>query len=344
METRVSDKGITRFLFGAVTLIIVVLSGLGAPEPYRRSSGLTPRKSPSDEGSETAAAGLTREDMTITDRPGTQPHARLPVTAPGTQRVYASHDSLPYGSTAGLPGGPGNRTDTPGDSGRRTKYAILINGDDEPRHRHNICEAYYTLRDHLGFEDRNLFVLSTSNPRPQGAGHDSALLDGSATKRRMGQVVEHLCGLADDNDLLIVYVTGHGRRSQGYSRICLHGEEMTSAEYRDLLERTPFEAIVSITDQCFSGGFPEELASSAKRIIAVSEAAATDTTCCNVYSRAFWWALRTEHADANKDGRVSVKEAHEHAMKEHKDYFGNRFRDEDGRYICTREEDDIILN
>lgn len=218
----------------------------------------------------------------------------------------------------------------------RQKYAIIINGDYSYVHHYNVLNAYNILRDKLSYDDDRIFILSGNNPREAISKENPCLRNRAAARHNIEQLVGTLSAAVDGNDLVVFYLTGHGIRVGDRSYACISGGIISSKEYRELLERIPAGLVISITDQCYSGGFTEELATSHGPFAAVSETNSTETTFCKYYSRSFWEAFADEDADRNHDGRISLGEAHEQAMIEHRDSLR---RGIDGQYYSSSGEE-----
>ncbi len=193
------------------------------------------------------------------------------------------------------------------------KYALLINGDGEVRHKRNILRAYQTLRK-LGFEDANILVLSTEDPRTRrtcSAGQRPTL-------KHLEDTMDRLAGVLTSADLLVVYGTGHGDFYEGESTLGLWRDELYASELRDEVEALPARAVI-VMDQCYSGGFLDAFKGTNARVISMATVDSRHETDCYYFARAFWDSfLHPEQADANHDGKTSVHEAFETALKMHK--------------------------
>src|SRR3989338_7396138 len=104
----------------------------------------------------------------------------------------------------------------------RRKYALILNGDYSDLHKGNVTESYNSLK-YLGFEDENIYILSSNTPRTE----NNFTISAHATKDNLPKVIEHLEKRLDNNDLLIIYMTGHGSRGIDESTLVLEKYEPT---------------------------------------------------------------------------------------------------------------------
>lgn len=222
------------------------------------------------------------------------------------------------------------------------RYAILLNGDTERRHKDNIAEAYRTLRA-LGFEGRRIFVLSARDRR---AGLLAETLRLPAVRSNVGRVLDEVGIEIRKGDLLVVYGTGHGDiTDDGEGYLALRRGELWPDELREELERLPGDSVV-VMDQCFSGAFADVFRGTQRRAIVISSVDARHETDCEYFAPAFWDAfLHPEKADRNHDGKTSVREAFEVAIEAHRrGLAGDPDLKADGSYHAFNGFADALLN
>lgn len=194
------------------------------------------------------------------------------------------------------------------------KYALLVNGDTERRHKRNVVSAYRTLRS-LGFEAERMYVLSPKDarvPLPAGARRLAPL------PAEFARVMTELAAKVERGDLVLLYGTGHGDSEDGESLLELRRGEVWAQDLADQIGRLRGDVVV-IMDQCYSGGFADALEGVKNRVIVVSTVDGAHPTDCTAFARTFWSSfLKPERADANHDGKTSVREAFEAATKAHR--------------------------
>ena len=222
------------------------------------------------------------------------------------------------------------------------KYAILLNGDTERRHKENVAEAYRTLRA-LGFQARNICVLS---PRDRRAGLLPETLRLAPVRTNLAPAFDAVGAEIRRGDLLVVYGTGHGDITEdGEGYLALRHGEFWPDELREELERLPADPVV-IMDQCFSGAFADGLRGTQHRAIVITTVDARHETDCEYFAPAFWRAfLHPEKADRNRDGKTSVREAFEVAIEAHHNGLaGDKDLSADGSYHAFNGFADALLN
>lgn len=245
------------------------------------------------------------------------------------------------GCGAGSPGRSPCRT-ARAEPRRPEKYAILLNGDTERRHKDNIAEAYRTLRA-LGFEGRHIFVLS---PRDRRAALLSETLRLAPVASNVGRALDRVGAEIRRGDLLLVYGTGHGDiTDDGEGYLALRRGELWPDELRDELERLPADTVV-VMDQCFSGAFADAFQGTQHRAIVISTVDARHETDCEYFTPAFWGSfLHPEKADRNRDGKTSVREAFELAIQAHREGLaGDKELTAGGSYHAFNGFSDTLLN
>lgn len=224
-------------------------------------------------------------------------------------------------------------------------YAVIISGGYDMANNWqrywNDCSAIYSaLVDVYNYEDDHIYTImsdgtSTANDRRISGGYDSSPLDldgdgdndiqFSATRANITAVFNTLSGLLDSDDYLFIFVTDHGDQESGQDAlIYLWGETIRDDQFATEVNKVNAGEISIVMEQCYSGGFVDDLAS-LNRVIAT--ACDFDETSCGMgyytYDEfVFDWiaAVAGEDpngnavdADANNDGFVSMLEAFNYA-------------------------------
>ena len=221
------------------------------------------------------------------------------------------------------------------------KYAVLVNGDSEQRHKQNVARAYTTLRA-LGFDAAHIFVIS-----PPDRHHilPRASLRLAPAPDNFWRVMDDLTGAVAQGDLLVVYGTGHGSTDHGDSLLELRRGELWPADLREEIDQYHGNSVI-VMDQCYSGGFVDAFDGTKSRTILISSVDSRHPTDCTQFARTFWEAfLHPELADRNGDGRTSVREAFDAAVKAHEQALaGDPELRSNGAYRCFNGFDDALLN
>lgn len=194
------------------------------------------------------------------------------------------------------------------------KYALIVNGDVERRHKLNAVNAWRTLRT-LGFSEKNVFVLTAPDRRIR---LPRELVRLRPSVAQYAEAFDTLAASAKPGDIVVIYGTGHGDTSEeGESFLELGRDELWAFDLRDDVDSLTSDTVV-IMDQCFSGGFTDAFEGTRSRAIVISTVDAKHPTECSYFAEAFWGAfLHPEQADANRDGRTSVREAFNVAIAAH---------------------------
>jgi len=242
-----------------------------------------------------------------------------------------------------------------------SNYAVLINGgynvaNGSPTYWNDMSAMYKTLKNTYGYTDENIFVLNSDGTDPANDmkvltdyydgdyhGHyyaSSALdLDGdsvsdidyAATPSNLGIVFDTLSTTMTSDDMLFVMSTDHGARNGGAnSSLYLWGEAVTDADFAAEVNKINNYALEAfVFQQCYSGGFLDNLAGDTRRVI-VSSADYDETSWgwiagdpgLDGYAEFahHYTAAVAGSGDANGDGYVSLREAYDYALLN--DYFG----------------------
>lgn len=223
----------------------------------------------------------------------------------------------------------------------REKYAVLVNGDSERRHKDNITRAYTTLTA-LGFEPAHIFVVSPPDRRGRLVKQTLRL---APVPDNFWRVMDELVDIVAKGDLLIVYGTGHGDTDQGDSLLELRNGEVWPADLREEVDQYRGDSVI-VMDQCFSGGFADALQGTKSRAIAISSVDSRHLTDCYAFAKTFWDSfLHPELADENHDGKTSLREAFDAALKAHREALaGDPEVSASGVYRAFNGLDDVLLN
>lgn len=137
--------------------------------------------------------------------------------------------------------------------GVRTTYLIVIQGDKESRHIENVDRAIrcVTAEHSVDREDGALKIAVASTKKPKKTVDFYRLAD----EKGVEDLIEDVAKIADDDDHLVVYISGHGGESTwGGSSVNLAGSLYS---YEDLMEELGKIRCASrfiYSDTCRSGG------------------------------------------------------------------------------------------
>jgi hypothetical protein len=187
--------------------------------------------------------------------------------------------------------------------GVQKKYALIINGDTEPRHLENVDRAIHALRRE---EKYQISVASTQRA------HE--LIDHFATPdlhTGLEPLIQGLKSQLDDDDLLVVYVTGHGEKgTRGEGCVSLPDGCFSLGELEKKLRPLPYgKRIVVMESMLFwKRHFFVCKPANNHRDGGLSE----NSSVAN--SSALFWADRVP--DLNGDGVLTVSERYAYALSQ----------------------------
>ncbi len=222
----------------------------------------------------------------------------------------------------------------------RVKYAVLVNGDAERRHKENVARAYATLRA-LGFDPAHIFVVSPPDRRRL----PKQTVRLAPSPENFWRVMDDLLGVIEPGDLMVLYGTGHGDTDEGESLLELRKGELWPSDLREEIDRCRGDSVV-VMDQCFSGGFSDAFQGTRSRVIAISSVDSRHLTDCYYFAMTFWESfLHPEQTDSNGDGKTSVREAFDSAIKAHQNALaGDPEVAANGSYCAFNGLTDLVLN
>lgn len=190
--------------------------------------------------------------------------------------------------------------------GDLNKFAVIINGaGGEPVYAKQFeqwtTELQSALSDRFGFDSKNLIVLSNAK----------------ATDVR--DTFTQLKSRLDTNNVLFVFLIGHGSFDGKESKFNLVGPDLAAAEYNTLLSALPTKRVVVLNMASASGEFVKSL--SAKGRIVITATKSGQETNATRFTGFFIAALKATDADTDQDGHVSVLEAFVYANRLTADFY-----------------------
>ncbi|HEX5035027.1 MAG TPA: hypothetical protein VFW62_11135, partial [bacterium] len=184
------------------------------------------------------------------------------------------------------------------------KFALIVNGDQEPRHLDNVDRAVAAFRQEGPYE---ISVLSPEQPSAP-VEHYSEASDAGLERLLSG-----LGGRIRAEDLLSVYVTGHGGldKDTGEACIALPSTCPTLDSFAQGLNALPFKRRLVVMDQCKGGDGLRPFAK--PNSVVVTLGGPGENVQCQTFSPFFW---SQQARDANGDGLLTIEERFRYAIEE----------------------------
>jgi len=188
----------------------------------------------------------------------------------------------------------------------QNKFAVIINGaGGEPAYEKQFeqwtTELKSVLSDRFGFGAKQLTVLPRANAED--------------IKRTFSQLKSQL----DANNVLFVFLIGHGSFDGKESKFNLVGPDLAAADYNALLSSLPARRVVVFNMASASGEFVKSL--SARGRIVITATRSGQETNATRFAGFFIAALNATDADTDQDGHVSVLEAFVYANRLTADFY-----------------------
>ena len=190
----------------------------------------------------------------------------------------------------------------------QNKFAVIINGPGgEPAYAKQFDEwtkqLSGVLAERFGFDSKNVRVLS----------------DKSATAEEVKRTFATLKSELDANNVLFLFLIGHGSFDGKESKFNLVGPDLSASEYNVLLSSLPARRVVVFNMASASGEFIKSLA--AKGRIVITATRNGQETNATRFAGFFISALSAADADTDQDGHVSVLEAFVYASRLTGDFY-----------------------
>jgi len=165
-----------------------------------------------------------------------------------------------------------------------------------------------TARERWAVAESSIVYLA-ENP-----GRDNARMRGVSTKDAIARELLALSRRVAPGDVLFVFLLAHGSGSGPTSRLSLPGPDATAADFVAWLAGFAQQTVVVVNAGSASGDFVDALAAPRRLVVAATRSAVERNE--TVFAEHYVRGLAGGAADADKDGRTSVREAFEYARRE----------------------------
>ena len=188
------------------------------------------------------------------------------------------------------------------------KFAVIINGaGGEPEYAKQFdqwtTQLNSVLSERYGFDTKQIKVLSERR----------------ATAEEVKSTFATLKSQLDANNILFLFLIGHGSYDGKESKFNLVGPDLSATEYNALLSSLPTRRVVVLNMASASGEFIKSLA--AKGRIVITATRSGQETNATRFAGFFITALNATDADTDQDGHTSVLEAFVYANRLTEDFY-----------------------
>jgi hypothetical protein len=148
---------------------------------------------------------------------------------------------------------------------------------------------------------------------------DPARIQYQSTRENLEKVRKEIAGRAGKEDLVFVFLEGHGDFSEDKYKLNLVGPDPTGQELAEMFYSIPAGRFVVINATSCSGGSLEAL--SGKGRIVISATRSGNEKNLTHFGKYFIEAFASNNADVDKNGRVSIFEAFTYAAHKVEEYY-----------------------
>jgi hypothetical protein len=139
------------------------------------------------------------------------------------------------------------------------------------------------------------------------------LADAAATRDGVTKVLNEVAAKADEHDTVVMVLFGHGTYAGKVAKFNLTGPDMTATEFAPLLAKMKSKRVVVVNTASASGPFVEALSGPGRVIVSATRTGGE--MFATLFGGPFVDAFGSEAADADRDGKVSILEAFDHATR-----------------------------
>ncbi|MFL6273846.1 MAG: hypothetical protein ACJ74G_01445 [Blastocatellia bacterium] len=210
------------------------------------------------------------------------------------------------------------------------KFALIVAGvgGEEAYTKKFTTEAnqlYDALTNRLGFDEKNVYLLSESAGTPTEGAHDANLPHAArSTAEEVRKAMAAIKSSASAESLIFVMLIGHGSFDAQQAKFNLVGPDLAAKDYAQLLSALPTRRVIFINSASSSGEFVKPLAGEGRVVITATRSGNEQNA--TMFAEYFIAGLSDDAADADKNGRISVLEAFAYATKLTADYYKTKNR------------------
>jgi hypothetical protein len=200
-------------------------------------------------------------------------------------------------------------------------FVLIVSGSGgEPAY----SNEFHTWGTAMGDAARDRFELPRDRVvyLAEDPARDRDRITARATREEVETRIRDIARRAGPNDRILILLIGHGSSDSRGARLLLPGQNLTAAELAKLLDLFPTQRIAVVNAASASGDFHEALAGRNRTVITATRSGLERNA--TVFGRFFVQAFSGDVADTDKDGRVSVLEAFDYAVREVERHYNSR--------------------
>ena len=204
--------------------------------------------------------------------------------------------------------------------GDEERWAILVVGavgdpDLQQAYLKELEQLYYFLTRQLGFARERVRVLF-ENPAK-----NPAVIANKSTRGNLLEVCRSLASKVKDEDLIFVFIDGHGSYDGKTYKLNLVGPDPTAEDLAEMINLIPARRSVVVNATSSSGASLAGL-SRKGRVVITATKSGMERNLTHA-GKFFIEALTDAAADSDKDGRVSLMEAFLYLKQKVEEYYKN---------------------
>lgn len=198
------------------------------------------------------------------------------------------------------------------------RWAILVagvSGDPELQklYLQELRDLRATLQGPMQFAFDHVYVLFDDPSK------DPALVQYKSTRENLEKVCREVAGRAGKDDLIFVFLEGHGSFDQNTYKLNLVGPDPNAEELAAMLYSIPVQRFVVVNATSCSGASLPSLSRKGKIIITATKSGSERNQ--THFGQFFVEALKNNNADMDKSGRVSLLEAFSYTAQKVEEHY-----------------------
>lgn len=198
------------------------------------------------------------------------------------------------------------------------RWAILVAGvsgepDLQRLYLQELKDLRATLQGPLQFAFDHVYVLFDDLSK------DPALAQYQSTRENLEKVCREVAGRAHKDDLVFVFLEGHGSFDQNTYKLNLVGPDPNAEELAAILYAIPAQRFIVVNATSCSGASLSSLSHKGKIIITATKSGNERNQ--THFGQFFVEALKNNNADMDKSGRVSLLEAFSYTAQKVEEHY-----------------------